>query len=391
MQIQQCYEILQLSPNASKQQIKQAYYRSARLYHADISENPDSEQFIKIHQAYKSLMQSERHQSQALSLYHAPTPLYRRLYKNICSYKLSLHEAILFSALMLLVPGYYRAQAWQQQSINVPLIQKQLAIQANQLQAAYQQCFNNQSIATQTQCIVDKQQKMAQLHVQNFSDDYQVLIQKAIKQHEFYYAEQLLEMWETFEQTNQQAVLWYRLALEREVLSQPQASVVATIHQPVQQVDKAAQFKQQLARCDAHLQANRLTKGKQGYALQCYQHLLNAYPNHHQVIQAGFIKIEQRLVNLAKQALKQKNISQAKTYVVSLKKVNRHSPSINRLQSKIKTLQNRLVAKTRKPVAVKKAVVKTMNMKCRRLLRQFSMGMKPLSQQEKRYISQQCY
>ncbi|WP_353570411.1 J domain-containing protein [Candidatus Albibeggiatoa sp. nov. BB20] len=399
MQIQQCHEILQLSPNASEKQIKQAYYRTARLYHPDISDNPDSEKFIKIHNAYKSLIRAKRRQCRELSLYCMPMPLYRRLYqwlnKKLKSFKLSWREVLLFLVLvLLLVPGYYRAQAWQQQTMNVPLIQKQRAAKERQLQnlkIAYQQCFSNVSISAQTQCVIAKQQKIAELNKNdfNFSKNYQGLIQAAIQQHEFYYAEQLLETWEKFEQLSQQAILWHHLAVEREVISLPPPTLAVT--KPVQpkKIDKTMQLKPQLEQCEQHLQANRLTRGYQGYALQCYQNLAKVYPNH-QAIDVGLAKIEQRLVNLARNALKQHRMSQAKTYIASLKKVNRHSSNLSHLQHKMRAVQKSVIAKANTQVITKKATVKNISAKCRRLLRQFSIGMRPLSHQEKNYISQQC-
>ena len=399
MQNQQYYEILQLSPSANERQIKQAYYRSARLYHTDISEHPDAEQFTKICRAYKHLIQSKSSQSRELSLYRAPIPLYRRLSqwlnRNIRFSHLSWREILLLIILMLLVPGYYRAQAWQQQPIDVSVIQQQLAAKAKQiqkLQLDYKQCFSNVSTSVQTQCVLHKQQQIAQLDKKQvmFLAPYQELIKQTIAQHHFFYAEQLLELWEQFEQMSQQPALWHRLAVEREVISlpRPQQSV-ATTHieiqqKPVEQQNKKVHLKLALEQCVHYLKLNRLTRGQQGNALQCYRDLSTQYPQH-KAITKGIQKIERRLAALAKQALQQHKISKAKQHVASLKKVNRHSSHLRHLKHQIAALQQVITKNKKKEVSMRRV----MSQKCRHLLRQFSIG-KSLSAQQQTYIVQQC-
>src|SRR5580765_6924033 len=51
------YQILNVSPNASEAQIKNAYRKLAKKYHPDISKEPDAEsRFIEITEAYEALL-----------------------------------------------------------------------------------------------------------------------------------------------------------------------------------------------------------------------------------------------------------------------------------------------------------------------------------------------
>lgn len=51
------YHILQISPGASKDEIKAAYRKFAKQYHPDINKSPDAQKkFIEITEAYEYLM-----------------------------------------------------------------------------------------------------------------------------------------------------------------------------------------------------------------------------------------------------------------------------------------------------------------------------------------------
>ncbi len=51
------YQTLSVSPNASEAQIKNAYRKLAKKYHADMSKEPDAEgRFIEITEAYEALL-----------------------------------------------------------------------------------------------------------------------------------------------------------------------------------------------------------------------------------------------------------------------------------------------------------------------------------------------
>lgn len=56
-----CLELLGLNPSASKEDIKKAYRKLAKLYHPDLNENNKNakNQFINIQEAYEFLMNKE--------------------------------------------------------------------------------------------------------------------------------------------------------------------------------------------------------------------------------------------------------------------------------------------------------------------------------------------
>lgn len=56
------YETLNISPSASRSEIKSAYRRLAKLYHPDVSDDPQArEKFIAITEAYEALVEDNFH------------------------------------------------------------------------------------------------------------------------------------------------------------------------------------------------------------------------------------------------------------------------------------------------------------------------------------------
>lgn len=53
--MENCYEILGVRPDATAAEIRKAYRKKAKELHPDISKNPESEEFLKVVQAYKIL------------------------------------------------------------------------------------------------------------------------------------------------------------------------------------------------------------------------------------------------------------------------------------------------------------------------------------------------
>jgi len=54
------YDLLQINPDASKAEIRRAFYKLAKQYHPDVSKN--SRAFLKILNAYKTLIDEEKRQ-----------------------------------------------------------------------------------------------------------------------------------------------------------------------------------------------------------------------------------------------------------------------------------------------------------------------------------------
>ncbi|RKZ53703.1 MAG: hypothetical protein DRR16_22910 [Candidatus Parabeggiatoa sp. nov. 3] len=96
---------------------------------------------------------------------------------------------------------------------------------------------------------------------------------------------------------------------------------------------------EQLRECDKHFQANRLTTGKGGTALACYQAILKKEPNNTQAL-TGLKNIEARYVEWAEGALDKGEQNKAKQYLVSLRQVNPQSSQLAELEARLSTLSS---------------------------------------------------
>jgi tetratricopeptide (TPR) repeat protein len=96
---------------------------------------------------------------------------------------------------------------------------------------------------------------------------------------------------------------------------------------------------QQLRECEKHLQANRLTIGRSGTALACYQEVLEKYPTNAEAL-AGLENIEARYATWAKRALDRGQKNKAKGYLDSLRNVNPDSPTLAELEARLQTAAN---------------------------------------------------
>jgi formylglycine-generating enzyme required for sulfatase activity len=86
-------------------------------------------------------------------------------------------------------------------------------------------------------------------------------------------------------------------------------------------------FSRQLATCEIHLRANRLTTGRGGTALACYEAILKQDPTNTQAL-AGLTQIENKYVTWIKNALRRGQKNRAKGFLASLRTVNPESPKI---------------------------------------------------------------
>jgi len=87
------------------------------------------------------------------------------------------------------------------------------------------------------------------------------------------------------------------------------------------QLRQSAEVLQLLPKCQKHLKANRLTRGRGGNALACYQQVLNQEPTNIHGL-SGFKKIEARYLELIKRALDRGQKSKAKQYLANLQMVH---------------------------------------------------------------------
>jgi hypothetical protein len=99
-------------------------------------------------------------------------------------------------------------------------------------------------------------------------------------------------------------------------------------------VHATADVSQQLRQCEKHLQANRLTSGRGGTALACYQEVLKTDSTNAEAL-AGLKKIEARYARWAKRALDQGLPSKAKQYLASWRKVNPESSTLAALEARL--------------------------------------------------------
>lgn len=58
------YEILEVAPNASPEDIRKSFRRLVKIYHPDLNPNPDSKyRFMEVHEAYEFLCNHQNRQS----------------------------------------------------------------------------------------------------------------------------------------------------------------------------------------------------------------------------------------------------------------------------------------------------------------------------------------
>ncbi len=89
-----------------------------------------------------------------------------------------------------------------------------------------------------------------------------------------------------------------------------------------------------LRRCETHFRANRLTTGRGGTALACYEEVLQQDKNNAKAL-AGLDNIEAKYVGWIERFLNQGKRRKAARYLASLRKVNPHSPKIEAFEERL--------------------------------------------------------
>jgi hypothetical protein len=90
--------------------------------------------------------------------------------------------------------------------------------------------------------------------------------------------------------------------------------------------------------CQAHLEARRLIKGKEGNAVACYRQVLTMDANN-VAAQEGLVTIEKLYGEWAEAMLKKKQVQKARVYAQILTTLNPDSPTLHELQQKLATLK----------------------------------------------------
>ncbi|HIE00957.1 MAG TPA: hypothetical protein EYP59_11835 [Thiotrichaceae bacterium] len=175
-----------------------------------------------------------------------------------------------------------------------------------------------------------------------------------------------------------------------------------------------------LQQCETHFEANRLMTGKQGTAFKCYHQVL-ALDAYNAQAKQGLLKIEGRYQYWAEQALRKGKRYSAEQYIQRLQKVNPHSPGLPKLQQHLSHLeqpstvtQPPLKARIKTSMPPSKARIKTsqllppikeqrqkatyqpakppspLKLQCGDILAQESLGIRPLTQEQKVFKNQSC-
>ena len=183
-----------------------------------------------------------------------------------------------------------------------------------------------------------------------------------------------------------------------------------------------------LQQCEIHFKANRLTTGKGGTAYDCYNQVLLLQSNNAEAKQ-GKIKIEARYQQWVEQALKKGKLSGARKYIKRLAKINPNLPILAKLRQKTKkrqqqqqrqrtkTIQKSLPSKRRSTVtipraspskppqsakakkrsssskqrtAIPKKHKRSLPSRCINILSQESLGIRPLTSEQKTFKRKNC-
>lgn len=91
-----------------------------------------------------------------------------------------------------------------------------------------------------------------------------------------------------------------------------------------------------LKACEQHFQANRLTSGRGGTALDCYEQVLQIDPSNAEAL-AGLDKIEARYVELIQQARNKGDQSKVQQYIATLRMVKPESPRLAEIEAELPT------------------------------------------------------
>ncbi|MDM8567884.1 hypothetical protein QUF74_19830 [Candidatus Halobeggiatoa sp. HSG11] len=151
-----------------------------------------------------------------------------------------------------------------------------------------------------------------------------------------------------------------------------------------------------LQQCEQHLNANRLTTGKQGTALDCYQQILLSDPTN-VTAKEGLVKIEQRYQGWAKVAIERRNFKKAQNYLKSLKKVNPKSAALSRLnrlfirsQTLVKKTTQRKQPATKRVAKQSSHITKKISKRCNDIFSQESLGIRSLTDEQKKFKQKYC-
>jgi DnaJ-domain-containing protein 1 len=148
-----------------------------------------------------------------------------------------------------------------------------------------------------------------------------------------------------------------------------------------------------LQECERHYQANRLTTGKGGTALNCYKTILKQEPGNPEAL-AGLKAIENRYKLWAEAAFQQNRLDRVKIYLSGIQKVNPKSRTLKRLR---KRLNQAVMGHSSKPQSStirrstpENTIISCEGCTCSNILKQLSMGVTPLTMEQRDFLQTQC-
>lgn len=178
----------------------------------------------------------------------------------------------------------------------------------------------------------------------------------------------------------------------------------ATAEAPVSVETSPTDLEAILQKCKHYYQANHLTTGPEGTALTCYRTVLQQDAQN-TAAKAGLKAIETRYQSWAENALRNNQIEKARSYLASLEKVNPKAAILGKLKQQLAVVAAQPVAKqptsnvkqpdkqavTSKPTTKLPVVLTCEDCNCSDLLRQLSIGVKPLTPNQKTFFQAQCH
>ncbi|HHB92279.1 MAG TPA: hypothetical protein ENK59_03595 [Thioploca sp.] len=161
-----------------------------------------------------------------------------------------------------------------------------------------------------------------------------------------------------------------------------------------------------LQKCRKHFEANRLTTGGSGTALSCYNKVLKKDSGNLDA-KAGLRAIEKRYKLWMENALQRNKLNKAKTYLAGLERVAPKSEITLNLKER---LQKAMLKVKAKPKIIPKRISSSIPVKpikleisepvkaiscdgcsCSKLLKQLSMGVKPLTKIQDKFFQEKCH
>jgi len=150
----------------------------------------------------------------------------------------------------------------------------------------------------------------------------------------------------------------------------------------------AKQLTDLLQKCQKHLNAQRLTSGQGGNALACYQKVLKREPGNAKALE-GLHKIERRYQKWAKKAFRKKQLHKIPKYLKGLEKVNPHSPILADLRQRLK-IEREKRPQQKQAIKPPQQINSDKDRKCREINTQLSLGIEPLTAQQRRFNKEHC-